>query len=161
MLHIQTPDLPETGAIADATTALQGQWFRQTNDASGDPIWEVVDSYADAQKNIRILAPILKPPFEKDSGDDTYETIYSNDGESTDNGKPPSFLVTPNALIEDTKLADRVLGDFDSATAGDLMVLTVSGYPTLDGASDDPGSSATPVGAFIDVTNDIVRYRRF
>lgn len=161
MLTIISEHFPEAGRIKDGTNWSQGRWGFLTYDTSGNTRWEVVDSYADAQKNIGLLAPIHKPPIQKDQSDDDYETVYSEDNASYD-GKFPSFIRERHSKIEDTKLSDRVDADFTATTApGTLMVLTVSGYPTLDGASDDPGSSATVVGVFEEWTGGSVVYERF
>lgn len=160
MLTILNDKYGEAGRMKDGTNGTQGQWFFLTALSASDcsPRWELVDSYADAQKAAAVLAPVHKRPFQKDLGDDDYETVYSEDNSNWD-GKYPQFITDNDALIEDTKLDSRVDAVFTTADPGTAMVLTVSGYPTLDGASDDPGSSATPVATFVEWTGASVIYR--
>lgn len=148
------------GRMKDDTDSLQGKWHFLTNEGTSDydPRFEVVDGATDGQKAVNVLAPITKPPIQKDQGDDEYETIYSETSSSWDY-KFPAFVRESGVLIEDTKLSDRVLADFTTATPGEAMVLTVSGFPTLDGASDDPGSSQTIVAYFEEYTGGSVLYR--
>jgi len=148
------------GRVKASTSWTQGMWGYLTSEDTTDydPRWTPVNSYATAQYVKGILAPIIAVPFQKDLGDDERETIYAEDSTSWD-GKYPSFVRESGVLLEDTKLADRVLADFTTATPGTKMVLTISGYPTLDGASDDQGGSSTVVGYFEEYTGGSVLYR--
>ncbi len=132
----------------------QGQWayLGATNTAANEPTVTAVASYANAQVTRANLAPIIKEA-KNDEELLVIDTLIDGAGDRV------LRLVGSDLLIEDFYLSDRVDGDFSAATPGDAMVLTVSGYPTLDGASDDPGASATVVARFERFETPAVTYR--
>lgn len=139
-------------AIAAADFSAQGQWGYLSGTDSGENEPEVtpVSSYAIAQYNKEILAPVCKEPA---TNEDVIADVAISDGDRV------LRIMGAGNLLEDTELGDYANGDFSSATPGDAMVLTVSGFPTLDGASDDPGASATVVARFEKYIAPSVWYR--
>jgi len=132
----------------------QGQWayLTATNTTANEPTVTAVASYANAQTTRANLAPIIKEA-KNDEELLVIDTLIDAAGIRV------LRLVGSDLLIEDMDLANRVDGAFASATPGDAMVLTVSGYPTLDGASDDPGAAATVVARFERFETPAVVYR--
>ena len=148
---VAVPDTARQPVFA-AAAFLQGQWgwSSGSNADTGDPEYSPVDSYADAQIIKADLACIIKEPANNEELEDIDNIIVAN--------ARVIALEGAGLLIEDTELGNRVNGDFTGATVGDAMVLTVSGFPTLDGASDDPGAAATVVARFRSYSGDAVIY---
>ena len=138
---------------------LQGQWgFRSGQNADSEDVFDVVNSYTDAQLAVYKLGIVAKENISAKGSDTDFETIYVNDGDANDDGRLAQFIFGDGHTIEDDRLDARVDADFSSASYGTAMVLTASGFPTLDGASDDPGASATVVALFENYLGNVVTY---
>jgi len=158
LTYVQGPrDLVTTVELS--ADAKQGQWvYRNGANSDGDIQVTPVTAQAHAEKARYLLGVVFKETISVAGGDADYETIYINDGDTTDDGKFPAVAFGGGHMLEDDKLSDRVAADFASAAYGDKMVLTVSGYPTIDGSSDDPSASATVVALFVNKLGDAVTY---
>jgi len=149
-------DAAETALLT--ADAKQGQWvYMDGEDISGEKVVTPVTTEAGAKKDRRILGVLMKPPVSVEGGDSLYEDIYVNDGDTTDDGLFATALFGAEHIVEDDQLVNRVAADFTTANYGDAMALTVSGYPTIDGATDDAGGPV--VATFESKLGDVITYR--
>lgn len=149
-----TAVLPTAKQFAVVASGMnQGQWayLSGTNTTWNEPEVTPVAGYGAAQSAKAILTPIIKEPANSE------ELLIIDDLIVA--GARVTRLVGSDLIIEDTELDNRAAGDFSSATPGDSMVLNTDGYPTLDGATDDPGAAATVVAYFERTEGNSVWYR--
>ncbi len=159
MITIVAGNEAQRRTVSISADMKQGQWaYRNGADSDGNEQVTPVASSGNASLSRGKLVMVYKETLHKDKDDSYYETIYTNDGDDYDDGYPAAMVIGGGVTIEDDQLDSRVDADFSSASHGDLMVLTASGYPTLDGASDDPGADVTPVAVFENILGSVVTY---
>ena len=159
MITIVAGDREQVRTVRISANFKQGQWgYLNGQDTSGNPRITPVSASGHAAYNRWRLVCVGKATISMTKGDDEYETIYQNNGDSNDDGRLPFMIEGANMVIEDDKLdGNRVAGDFDNANFGDRMRLTVSGYPTIWNATD-AANGATDIAYFDNIKGDMVTY---
>ena len=135
--------------VIAAASITNGQWATLTTKDTTTGLERVTPVAANYTGSARKVGPCAKIIEYK-------EDIASQD--TIASGDRCLWQPAANVEFEDFYLTSRVSGAFSSATPGADMVLTTSGYPTLDGADDDPGATATIVAMFKEVDGNSVRY---
>ncbi len=141
----------KTPAIANEALT-QGQYCTVAGISGDDFLMDAVDAAGDAQDTRDKLYLVMKDTIVLDGDDDTDHDTIASGAHLIRIGHAPGLQVEDSMLTTNSAAAV-----WSGATVGDLVILNTSGYLTLVGASDDP-TSATPIGKFIKLVNDIVSY---